>query len=175
MKKFVAILMATVMLFALSAPVLAAGQGSPDNQEVPPKLEKVTEGEGKTKNGKVIKVEEWDPKDSGFEDEDDALEKAMESKALTDALKDLKVTLEDFTGSSLASFSIEDIEDPVTVVFLYGDDGSPEVALYYYDEEWYEAEIEETDEESVYTLTFEDGFEGEVSVTLTDENEDKDK
>lgn len=189
MKKFLAILMSAVMLFGLSATAFAIGSPpdlgpeTPGEVEVPPKLEKTPEGEGKTKDGESIKVGEWDPKGTDFEDkdEDEVLEDAMGSSALKDALDKLELDPEDLTGSSLGSLTIGDDGDPVTVVFLYGNDGDLVAVLYYFDGSWGETtDIEETDEDSVYSVTFgdeesEDGdLQGQVEVKLEDA-EEKDK
>lgn len=183
MKKFLAILMSAVMLFGLSATAFADDGGSPGHGDAPPILEdKAPTGEGKTEDGKDIKVGEWDPKGTDFEDkdEDEVVEDAMNSPVLKDALEEHNLDLDDLTGSSLSSLTIDGIDAPVPVVFLYGDDGNPLLALYYFDGGWFDAEIEETDQDGVYTLIFEGdgtedgGLRGEVEVTFEDA-EEKDK
>lgn len=183
MKKSISILLAVVMLMALSTTAFASGQESPYKLPEPPVLEtKEVEGTGTTANGDTFTIVSWDandiPDDAPFTDEKSAIQDALQSDAFEDIKEKLGIDPEDFSGSSLLGISFGDGSDekaPVTVALFYDGNGEPATGLYYYNSEWngLEVKVPENGEKGEYILVLgngedEDGLNAEVTVTITD-------
>ena len=193
MKKLLSVLLVVTLLFALSATAFAAG--SPPKKETPPVVENIeVKGEGETADGKAVTVAAWDPKaipeGIPFKDEEDVVEKALDSEAYEDLVKELKKELKldekDLVGSSVLALSIEGEDDeavPAVVVIFYDGDGKPVAGMYFYEDEWYPLAVEvdeEADEDDAYVLVFGDEddedavLQAEVKVTIAEKDEKED-
>lgn len=169
MKKSISVVMAVIMLFAMATTAFAAGSPSPI-PNVPPQLENKVTGAGVTQYGEIVTVKEWKAEGTGFVDAKAAVEAALASEAF----KALGLEPADFSGYSVASVALDGSDTSGTVVILYKGD-KPDTVLYFYNEEWINAEVEPVEgEPNVFTLIFEatadgKGFTGEVAINIAKE------
>ena len=130
------------------------GQGSPTRDTMPPVLNKSLSGSGETQDGQSLTAGPWDANNSSFASGNAAVEDALGSGVgqLLDP--------QSFSGAVLASISV----DPFTMLLLYGWDGKPSSALYYYDDQWFSTPLVDL-EDGTYLVNFKEGIFGYIDIT----------
>ena len=130
------------------------GQGSPTRETMPPVLNKSLSGSGETQDGQNLTVGPWDANNSTFASGNAAVENALNSGVgqLLDP--------QSFSGAALVSVAV----DPFTMLILYGWDGKPSSALYYYDDQWFSTPLVDL-EDGTYLVNFREGISGYIDIT----------
>ena len=130
------------------------GQGSPTRETMPPVLNKSLSGRGETQDGQSLTVGPWDANNSSFASGNAAVEDALGSGVghLLDP--------QSFSGAALASVSV----DPFTMLLLYGWDGKPSSALYYYNDQWFSTPLVDL-EDGTYMVNLKEGIVGYIDLT----------
>ena len=130
------------------------GQGSPTRETMPPVLNKSLSGRGETQDGQNLTVGPWDANNSTFASGNAAVENALGSGVgqLLDP--------QSFSGAALVSVAV----DPFTMLLLYGWDGKPSSALYYYNDQWFSTPLVDL-EDGTYMVNLKEGIVGYIDLT----------
>ena len=130
------------------------GQGSPTRETMPPVLNKSLSGGGETQDGQNLTVGPWNANNSTFASGNAAVENALNSGIgqLLDP--------QSFSGAALVSVAV----DPFTMLLLYGWDGKPSSALYYYNDQWFSTPLVDL-EDGTYMVNLKEGIVGYIDLT----------